>query len=65
MKRYYENKERKKGKKRTCKSEECQTKLSKYNPAPYCSVCQEKMAGMTNLQLMRVFEDVTVRSTQD
>lgn len=65
MKRYYENKERKKGKKRICMSGECATVLSKYNTSQYCSVCQEKKAGMTNLQVIRMFENVTLSSAQD
>lgn len=59
MKRYYEKKDLKKGKKRHCRSEGCETVLSRYNEDHYCSVCQEKKAGMTNLQVMRIFENVT------
>lgn len=44
MERYYEKKARKSGGERTCKT--CTTKLSRYNESEYCTVCEQKNAGV-------------------
>jgi hypothetical protein len=38
--KYYEKKERLRGKERICKTSGCKTKLSRYNEDPHCSKCE-------------------------
>ena len=42
MAKYYENKARRGGAKRVCRTPGCQTILSRYNPDKYCAECQER-----------------------
>lgn len=38
MERYYEKRDNRRGKERVCKYIGCDTKLSRYNDEPFCSV---------------------------
>lgn len=42
MQRYYENKERRSGRKRVCKTRGCNEVLSRYNMGDYCAACEYK-----------------------
>lgn len=42
MEKYYERKARLKGTVRVCKSIDCETKLSRYNPSTICASCERK-----------------------
>ena len=42
MEKYYERKARLKGTVRICKSLDCETKLSRYNPSNVCGACERR-----------------------
>ena len=53
---YYERKERLKGKKRICKTTNCQTSLSRYNEGKICGKCkadQEKKKKTDLIEMVR------------
>ena len=54
MEKYYERKARLKGAVRVCVSENCETKLSRYNPSHICAACERKDAERDRLSLLQM-----------
>jgi len=56
--KYYNNKDRLKGKIRYCKTKSCGTKLSRYNESDVCTVCEAKKIAKERQQLLDVLKNV-------
>lgn len=56
-KKYYENKERLRGKKRMCKRSGCKTLLSRYNENDICEKCQANRVTKEKDEILRIFND--------
>jgi hypothetical protein len=52
--RYRENRDRRNGAVRICKTPGCGTKLSRYNESKYCSKCETAPEVQTNKQLLEL-----------
>jgi hypothetical protein len=57
--RYYENKARLKGAKRTCQTPKCNTKLSRYNESRICNKCLALQNGKDKNELIRMVQSVS------
>lgn len=57
MEKYYENKRRRQGYKRICKTPGCNTPLSRYNPEEICSKCQSERKAAQNKKMLQLFRD--------
>lgn len=53
MLRYYEKRDNRRGKERTCASKDCNRALSRYNEEDYCSVHARRMVSKRD-ELMRI-----------
>lgn len=52
--KYYEEKERLSGKKRTCSTRGCQNLLSRYNDSKICNQCTAKNISKEKNELLRI-----------
>lgn len=57
--KYYENKERLKGKKRYCKTRGCQNLLSRYNSENVCQQCESKRESVVRKSLVGMLRNVS------
>jgi hypothetical protein len=57
--KYYENKERLKGKKRYCSERGCKNLLSRYNEDNRCQTCESKMESNKRNSLLGMFKNVS------
>lgn len=55
MDKYYEKKERRKGKIRVCDTEGCGTQMSRYNDDKICSKCSSAKNTDSRKELLRMF----------
>lgn len=51
--KYYEKKERLRGKVRKCKSSTCNNRLSRYNEGSYCGLCESKKISSDKMKMMK------------
>ena len=56
---YYEKKARLAGKKRICKSKDCNTELSRYNEGKVCSKCLAKEESAKRKELLEMIKRVS------
>lgn len=55
--KYYENKERLRGKKRVCKTPGCKTLLSRYNESNICEKCEYQRDDRKRNEILRMIND--------
>jgi hypothetical protein len=55
--KYYENKERLRGKKRVCKTNGCKTLLSRYNENSMCEKCESNKDQAKRGEILRMIND--------
>lgn len=53
--KYYQEKERLAGKKRTCSEKTCKNILSRYNETDICAECTAKQENKVKNELLRIF----------
>lgn len=58
-KKYYENKERLRGKKRTCVQRGCSNVLSRYNSSDMCEECQAKIQSKERNKIVEMLKNVS------
>lgn len=56
--KYYENKDRLRGKKRLCSNSDCNNLLSRYNPEKICQECVGKQESGKRNSLLRIIGHV-------